>query len=644
VRRLEWTVPATFLLVLGMLLAGRSQEAVAASCDSSGVQIPTPQELRALPLSEHPRLYASQERFQELKKQIASDDRVGRWYERVKRQADQYVADESLPRYVREDGKRMDASGHVLRRVRTLALVYRIEGDDKYAERAWEELEAAASFPDWNPSHFLDVAGMTQGFATGYDWLYDAWTEKQRRVLREAIIEKGLQAAMNAYQEGDQGPHWAELEGVYNWGQVTNSSIGLGALAVMDERPKVASRVLYEALRRLPGSMGHYAPDGGWIEGVHYWGYATRNTAKILDALGQTFGTTFGLAQMPGFSETGYFPIYMTGPSGRSFNHSDSAPHDNGGPQLFWMAEQFNHPAYAWHQWKMAEGGRPMNLIWYTPEVAEMAAKRPDLPLSRHFKASHIALFRSAWEDPEALFLGFKGGDTGASHAHLDVGSFLLEVLGERWAVELGAENYNIGGYFAMDTKRWIYYRTRAEGQNTLVIEPGETPDQSITAVSEITRFQSQSERPFAIADLTPAYADHVQSAKRGVALLNGRRQVLVQDEVQSNEPVEAWWFMHTKADVQIGADASTAVLRQNGKRLQAKLLTPVSAQFTVKKARPLLGSPDPKKQNKNKGIRKLSIHFEDMTDQRIAVLLTPLQEGQQAPEPLPTVQALEAW
>jgi hypothetical protein len=638
----RWRFLAFFVLIFGLLLMGR-QGATAAQPDvpdSSTVDIPSPEALRQLPLSEHPRLYTSAERFRQLQRQVTDDDQIREWYEQVKADADEYVADTTRPRHVLPDGKRLDTSDRVLERVRVLALVYWIEGDRRYAQRAWEELKTAASFADWNPSHFLDTAEMTHVFAIGYDWLYDVWTEEQRSLLRRAITEKGLQAAMGAYRDG---AHWARLRGVYNWGQVTNGGIGLGALAVLEDRPEIASQVLHEAVRRVPGSMIYYAPDGGWIEGVHYWMYATEYTTHLLDALDDSFGTDFGISDLPGFSETGYFPIYMTGPSGRSFNHSDSWPEDTGGPQLFWMAKKFDHPTYAWYQ---RQRGEPnvRNLIWYDPGVAEMAAEEPDLQIDKYFEASHVALFRSSWDDPEALFLGFKGGDTDASHAHLDVGAFLLEALGVRWAIEMGADDYNVPGYFAMDTQRWMYYRTRAEGQNTLVIEPGDTPDQSITAVSEIERFQSAEEYPFAIADLTPTYADHVRSARRGVALLENRQQVLVQDKVTADEPVEAWWFMHTRADVQIGDDASTAVLHQDGKQLWAKLLTPASGEFTVRAARPLPESPDPEEQAKNEGVRKLSIHLNEMTAERVAVLLVPLKAGENAPETLPDVQPLEEW
>ena len=94
-------------------------------------------------------------------------------------------------------------------RVYVLGLLYRLEGKPAYAERAWQELDAAARFPDWNPRHFLDTAEMTHAFAVAYDWLYDSWTPEQRALLRQAMVGEGAQACPRALSHRrlvDPGP------------------------------------------------------------------------------------------------------------------------------------------------------------------------------------------------------------------------------------------------------------------------------------------------------------------------------------------------------------------------------------------------------------------------------------------------------
>jgi hypothetical protein len=233
-----------------------------------------------------------------------------------------------------------------------------------------------------------------------------------------------------------------------------------------------------------------------------------------------------------------------------------------------------------------------------------------------------VATFRSSWEDPQAIFVGFKAGNNRAEHSHLDLGSFILEAQGVRWALDMGGDDYNLPGYF--DRNRWDYYRLRAEGNNTLVINPGSGPDQDPEASAAIFRFRSAPDLSLAIADLTPAYARQAQRVWRGLSLVN-RRQVLVQDEIQAAKPADVLWALHTAAKVRLSPDKRTGYLSLEGARLTARILTPPEAVFKLLPARPGSLSPHPKEQAENRGITKLAIHCKEVQDLRLAVELTPL-------------------
>jgi hypothetical protein len=160
-----------------------------------------------------------------------------------------------------------------LDRVCTLATLYRLEGDARFARRAEQEMLAAAAFPDWNPRHFLDTAEMTNALGIGYDWLYDVLSPAARAAIRKAIVEKGLQPAMKVYERKSS---WSR--GTNNWNQVCNGGIAVGALAVADQEPALAGAILAHAAASIRRPIATLAPDGGWDEGPGYWNYGMNYT------------------------------------------------------------------------------------------------------------------------------------------------------------------------------------------------------------------------------------------------------------------------------------------------------------------------------------------------------------------------------
>jgi hypothetical protein len=567
---------------------------------------------------EHPRLFARDEDWARLRKACKSDPLVRAWHEQLRKVA-RKVLDEPPVRHQLKGPRLLDQSRAALRRISLLAGLYRLDGDPRYAARARKEMLTAAAFPDWNPSHFLDTAEMTAALAIGYDWLFASLSPADRATVRQAIVDRGLKPGLAVYRK-EKGWHRVS----HNWNQVCNGGMTVGALAIADEEPALAREILKQARKSIVLAMHSYAPDGGWAEGPGYWNYATAYNVYFLAALESALGTDFGLKKQPGFADTGLFRIHTTGPTGQVFNFADGRPRAGSAPHMFWLARTFARPVYARHE-RQLSGDRPagiFSLLWAPPgdDPAQV-----DLPRDALFRGVHVACFRSAWNDPQAVYLGFKGGDNRANHSHLDLGTFVLDAEGQRWAVDLGGDDYNLPAYFGK--LRWSYYRLRTEGQNTLTMDG---QNQNPKAAAPLVAFHSDEGRAFAVADLSQAYAPAVTRALRGVALLE-RRRVLIQDEVSAARKISVVWTMHTGAETEVRG--GRAVLRQGKATLEARILEPAGATFRVV---PVSLVPP---QKPAPGLKKLLVQVPDTQEVRIAVLLTPGGGGS-----APTLEPLTRW
>ena len=190
----------------------------------------------------------------------------------------------------------LHVSRECLKRVYGLALAWRLTGNKKYAEKTLENLLSVCEFDDWNPSHFLDTAEMSHAVGVGYDWLFEVMDGKTRQKVRTRLIELGLKPGLKAYEGSSKGkPDWW-VQSEYNWNQVCNSGMIIGALAVAETNPEFAATIIPTAVASMRKAIDSYDPDGAWPEGPGYWDYATRYTLYGLAALQTALGTDFGLA------------------------------------------------------------------------------------------------------------------------------------------------------------------------------------------------------------------------------------------------------------------------------------------------------------------------------------------------------------
>lgn len=594
-------------------------------------------------MNAHPRIIMSEERFAKLKAQIGGDSVTAILLEKLRSEADR-IMKASVCEYEIPDGIRLlETSKRIQRRVAALALAYNLFGDEKYAQRCYAELEAACNFPDWNPRHFLDTAEMSTGFALGYDWLYHWMNESQRAFIRQNLIEKGFHPVMDDYadRERTRTYKWYQDYPGDNWKLVCTGSMNLAALAVGDEADArdIASEILtygykeaYAFVRRA-----YSAKDGTYSEGLGYWDYATYYLGLQSSALTSTTGTDYGLADFDGLRKSVDFVRYMSSNTPKSFSFGDDREsRDTGWTVLLWLGDYFKEYDIAAVRIKKIpdDSFNYLDLLWIDEEKTIGAEK--DSPTDWGEAGASNASFRNTWEESGIVAALHAGENVYKYHGHYDLGSFYLESNGARFFTDLGNENYEL-------PNRQYSYRIRAEGHNTLVINPSQELDQKEGAACLITAFSGGNEA-FAVTDLTDAYEPGgAESIVRGLKMIKDKECVIIQDEISLKAPGEIYWFAHTKGEITVADDGRSAVVTVGSDKMWVGIISD-KGTFTVMNAELLPTSRAVSNQTDNSEYRKLAIHLTDTKETTISVACIPLKQGEAQPAWKPSVTAISEW
>jgi hypothetical protein len=588
----------------------------------------------------HPRLFFTADEAAQLKEKIASDPLLKTVYGYLEGSADALL-DEAPVKREKVGRRLLGVSRTCLQRVSYLAFAYRMTQNEKYLRRAEEEMLAAAAFEDWNPSHFLDVAEMTAALAIGYDWLYDGLTPESRTAIKAAIVDKGLNTSI-------KGSWWVTTTN--NWNQVCHGGLTLGALAVLEDERELAQEIIARAIKNVPRAMREYEPDGVYPEGPSYWEYGTTYNVILISALESVLDSDFGLASSEAFMKSPEFYLHAVGPTGLFFNFSDCGTRGGIAPALHWFAQRRNDPHLLWRERMELEdfakqkpsssgsGDRTLAflLIWAGPIGAVPA------PEQLHWHGdgrTPVAMFRSAW-DENATYAGIKGGSPSTNHAHMDIGSFVLDMEGVRWGLDLGAQGYHnleskgIGLWGKnQDSERWTVFRLNNFSHNTLVVD-GQL--QQVKGHAPIIAFSDDPVNPYTVVDLSPVYEEQLAEAKRGVRMFG--KSVLIQDEVltlENNASVR--WGMVTSAKVTISNNA-TAVLEKDGRTVALRVLSPENVQLEIYETE----NPPRDYDAKNSGTRMIG--FTTAVDADSRKTLVVFMHKCETADTTPDIVALKNW
>jgi len=466
------------------------------------------------------------------------------------------------PRYAAEADEASQYAGEITRGAVTLAFLYQMTGEERYAKKAAEFALAICDLRSWvNPAHTFDIiyprvwpwnvpddqvvfsyditaAARAINLATVYDWLYPVLSKHEKDKIRGALLENAITRVRGNYDF-----FWWSTSYRCNWSAICFSGLGVTALALAPEHPEILD-VVSEAYTRLGLTFDQIGPDGGWQEGRGYYGFMMRWSTVFMDALKRLTNGKYDLFKHERIKSTPLdFVLYTL-----TANFEDSG----GGPVGFTgsvnklVAETGNATGAWYRETFLGEGEDIFDIIWPRGTVPPAAPKEH----SKIFQSINWAVMRSDFLDPSTVTIACKTGyNDDPHHGHLDCGQFILTWQGIPFIRDIGRMRYD-EQYFNED--RWLYPYASSAGHNLIFVND----EQQIPAKlknkpwkqgigGEILTFQTGEKRDYVLMDPTHAYPGRELKKWRRSIVLEKPDVTLVLDEVDAapGSKIEARFF-----------------------------------------------------------------------------------------------------
>lgn len=509
-------------------------------------------------------------------------------------------------------------------------------------------LDTICEYQSWNPDNFLDVGELSYVAGVAYDWLYNDLTLVERAYYASKIMELSVKEGNRYFKtinsQGRFRSNWSAVD--FSGVSVASMAI-MGEKLSLDESDTVTEQnkllcanQIASAVRFLPIFIKQMDPGGVEAEGTGYWNLAMRFLVYLYSSLDTTLGKDYGMMSVKGLEEALFFPIYVTGNSNvdkketNTYNYGDA----NGGEMaqnvLVWMMDKFSQIAEAkgesykekaqalmWYKMNYSRvvdseywTATSQDLLWMpkvvnrygnsldidmTDEklaaigIEKVAFLGSDVQITNDEYAAHdlmsdsvvygresnnsIVTVRQSFINQSGVFFAAKDYNAMGTHLDMDAGGFIYDALGTRWFEELGKTTY------AGD--RYSYYVKRAEGHNTLVINPREGAELNMnaSAVTNTGTARFEEEKLYKgdgstalVYNMSNAYNEAYDAngvaihnsnyVGRGFMLFDNNEKLLIQDEIELEEASDIYSFLQTSVDatdITVFEDGKTIILKK---------------------------------------------------------------------------------
>ncbi len=480
---------------------------------------------------------------------------------------------------------------------------YKLTGQNAYLSKVIVDLTKVCGFGNWDP-YGLAIGEISMAVGLAYDWLYYDLSLDTRKMVRKALVDKGINPMYR---------NTTNVNIIGNWNQINLGGVSVAAMAVYEKDKTNAFNLLEKALAgNLRGVKGIYSPDGNYAEGLGYWEYGGGYQACFLSCLKGIFGHTSGISEVEGFMDSGEFAMFMHGTMNTAFSYNDGGP--TADPFLltsWWFAAQKNDPTLiycekrrlddpsddAYKNTPINTSEQPYRLL--APMVVmlrDFDMSGPVVPPAREVWSGRgekpVVMVRKGWNfDGSDVFLGIMGGLSNSwntsltAHAHMDAGAFVFEAEGVRWSDDIMRPGYGAWyeamrnaesprKYTVQNGVMWDTFQISNLCHSTIVSYTNDgsvtgklhSSDYYVDGFAPLEKVIDSGGRQGAVINMTAPMKGQVKSAVRTVELVNGT-DLVVTDEIMALDAFDCvleWRMLSISSSSEPAS--SGMVLTGNGK------------------------------------------------------------------------------
>ncbi|MEI4768455.1 heparinase II/III family protein [Psychrobacillus sp. FJAT-51614] len=420
-------------------------------------------------------------------------------------------------------------------RIKILSFAFGMTSEKRFAEKVKEFLIALSSFERWfefphrGAEGNLSNAHFTIGAAIGYDAIYSFLSEAEKIIIREAILNKGLQPFKIDFNNHDS----------HNIIASKQVAMLIGSLSIYERVNKDdIEPFLLNSYNYLSNYLDKSMEDPD-IEGLLYLNVAARHILMAADILHRSTGDSTLLNH----SYFNFLPnvfVYMLGTGGKSsfVNFSDSFYNLDISFTMAILASKTQNRIASWYLNKFSNN--QLDTLIHSNNITE-----PLEPESYYRnKYSNVffrigwASLRSGWKDKDH-FLAFNSSQSAKDHNHFDQNNFVLHVAGEWLITNPGYQDYVEGSRrdFTIGTV----------GHNSMLVDG---VGQSKMGKSKFINWYTSQNFTYVIGDATNAYDESILKWERKIFHIDKSFYILVDKVMKKNEENIPSFLYHTTSSM----------------------------------------------------------------------------------------------